>query len=43
MNEGMVIIVISRKINLSAITVKDVIRRGLMKETRMQQQQANPM
>ena len=43
MNEGMVIIVISRKIHLSAIAVKDIIRRGLMKETRMQQQQANPM
>ena len=43
MNEGMIIIVISRKIHLMTITVKDIIRRGLMKETRMQQQQSNPV
>lgn len=43
MNEGMVVIVISRKIYFAAIAVKHIIRRGLMKETRMKQQQANPM
>ena len=42
-NEGMVISVISREIHLPATAAKDVIRRGLMKESCPQQQVSNSM